>query len=242
MKKEEFIKPFERIREILRKEPLTRDDDLFLTWKFWRDLDPGIDDLTMKEFKSLFLAGYFGLPASITRLRALCQNQDPELRGTVTGKRTARSEIFKSFVKSFPSRQEIKDPDLIVIIDNLEADRALDIMATAIKADENAINGKSVKDMRIGKKENIKTQGEKYYSVGEYLAIHKKNMILPFNQAQRLKEISRKLNQENGLDNKIRNGSGVREGYRVEVFRFSILEKAFNELQKENETGPERVV
>lgn len=244
MKKEDFVKPFERIREILRKEPFSRDDDLFLTWKFWRSIDPGIDDLTMKEFKTLFLSGYFGLPASITRFRALCQNQDPELRGTTVGKRFDRAKIWKAYIQGYEKRgfsglppgRSLSDPDLQVIKDHIEGDRALEVLHKTTREKKTAVTNNKSFDMRIGKKDRVKTQGESYYSVGEFLALHKRGLTVPFEDVQRVKIAARRINEQNGLAEKIRNGTGVRIGYRFKVFRLSVLEKAVNEILKENET------
>jgi hypothetical protein len=244
MKKEDFTKPFERIREILRKEPFSRDDDLFLTWKFWRSIDPGIDDLTMKEFKTLFLSGYFGLPASITRLRALCQSQDPELRGTTVVKRFDRAKIWKAYIRGYEKRGfsglppggSLSDPDLQVIKDHIEGDHALEVLHKSTREEKTAvINNKSI-DMRIGKKDRVKTQGESYYSVGEFLSERRRGLTVPFEDVQRIKLAARRINEQNGLAEKIRNGTGHRKGYRIEVFRFSVLDKAVNKILKENET------
>jgi hypothetical protein len=135
-----------------------------------------------------------------------------------------------------PPGGSLSDPDLQVIKDHIEGDHALDILHKSTRKEKTSItNNKSI-DMRIGKQDRVKTQGESYYSVGEFLAERKRGLTVSFEDAQRIKLAARRINEQNGLAEKIKTGTGVRVGYRIEVFRLSILEKAVNEILKENET------
>lgn len=129
MDEKKFLKTAARVREILVREPYAREDDIYLTWLYWRDIDPDIDNLKMGEFKTLFLSGYFGLPASITRARALIQNKtNPELKGIFSEKkRSDRANTWRSwFASEGRKRSKPLNADLEIVSSALESDLVLE--------------------------------------------------------------------------------------------------------------------
>ena len=127
MSEKQFLKTAERVRCILERDPYSREDDIYLTWQYWKDLDPLLEDMTMRDFKVLFLSGYFGVPASVTRARALTQNKtNPELRARYNNRnREDRADIFRRFFSAYPLPP---GEDLEVVQNCFEGDLLLDEM------------------------------------------------------------------------------------------------------------------
>ena len=127
MSEKQFLKTAERVRGILERDKYSREDDIYLTWQYWKDLDPLLESMTMRDFKVLFLSGYFGVPASVTRARALTQNKtNPELRARYNNRnREDRADIFRRFFSAYPLPP---GEDLEVVRNSFEGDRFLEEM------------------------------------------------------------------------------------------------------------------
>ena len=99
-----------RLISILSTNPITRDDDLYLIWtyieslfedqKIERGFNRGFYNLSIAEFRDLFLSGRLGIPDSITRIRRLLQREFETLRGPYYGKRKDREVVIRSYMRS----------------------------------------------------------------------------------------------------------------------------------------------
>lgn len=262
MTEKQFLKTASRVQGILERDPFAREDDIYLTWQYWRDIDPGLDDLTMKEFKTLFLSGYFGLPASITRSRALIQNKtNPSLAGVWSkSKREERGESLRRYFAS----QGVADPlspDQEIISRSLEGDIVLDHLelfkkiknrlpapgsreisssddneiqgdARIAENDGKQVNNENDEDMKI-KKQVIK---EDFLSLGEYIPRLRiprdKTLIIDFKEANVLRDKIREICKQRGTPPKIKKGEGHREGLTLETFPESVIKEVFNQYLK----------
>lgn len=244
MNEKQFLRTASRVREILTLDEYAREDDIYLTWQYWKMIDPGLEDLTMKEFKSLFLGGYFGLPASVTRARALIQNKtNPELRGIVsTQYRNDRARTWTTwFSKYFGNRAVTLAPDLQVIANNLEdlkfikekpvdqdsIDRLRERCLEIVKKFD--VQPQKIDDMKQ-KKFNSKKQPN-LYSLGDYLREFKPAINPSIEDAAIIRQEARKINQERGIPVETRQGSGARERIALPLFQADVLEEAIKRFK-----------
>lgn len=244
MNEKQFLRTASRVREILSLDEYSREDDIYLTWQYWKLIDPGLEELSMREFKSLFLGGYFGLPASITRARALIQNKtNPELRGIVSDKiRRDRGRTWSTwFAKYFGGRPVTLSPDLQVIANNLEEltiikekpvdqeaiDQLRERCLSIVKKFD--VQPQKIDDMKQ-KKFNSKKQPE-LYSLGDYLRAFKPEINPSIEDAAIIREEAKKINKERGIPYETRQGSGAREGIALPLFQADVLAEAIKRFK-----------
>ena len=229
-----MLRIFSRVKDLLVKNPYSREDDIYLTWLYWRELDPDLDNRSMKEFKHLFLTGFFGLPASITRARAQIQNKtNPELKGILSGaERQARTESFRTWYKQNPG--VILTEELSMIRSLGDLDQAEKEMRLRKKLQRIDITRKSDKENQfIDTQKNrsmrqfkTKYPGEQYFTIEEFRLAHKRDIKIDQETANKILEYARLLNKQNLIPPKNRR---TRIGS-VEIFKYSILKEAFNYL------------
>jgi hypothetical protein len=255
MDERKFLKTAARVREILIREPYAREDDIYLTWLYWREIDPDIDNLKMSEFKTLFLSGYFGLPASITRARALIQNKtNPELKGIFSEKkRSDRANTWRSwFASEGRNRSKPLTADLEIVSSALEADLVLEklkeIRQAGIKPliseedhklaeqrEETIKQGLKYKVItetidEMKKDKNLLLRGEKWYTLGEFMAEFKPGLTIDFGTAERIRQAGNRMNRERGITPRLKPGTGIRDGIPVPTYRYTILDLAIKEI------------
>ena len=87
------------VRRILKNNPISRDNDKFLTTAHWMfemsRLDKNVEEITFLEFMELYCTNKLTDAQTITRLRRQLQMQEPELRGFKYNARMANQEKVK---------------------------------------------------------------------------------------------------------------------------------------------------
>ena len=90
------------VKEILEKEPITRDNDHLLILKVWATQNPRLRDhrATFWDFATGFKSGRYATPESVTRCRRKYQEKYPNLRGKNYQARQGEQENVKQQIKT----------------------------------------------------------------------------------------------------------------------------------------------
>lgn len=97
-----------KVKNILEKYPLSRDDDYYLVWMYWTDCGKNkqilLDYQTFKNLDNW---------DSITRARRYLQEKNENLRGEMYSKRKKLEEINRDIYAEDKKRSQTKNDDII---------------------------------------------------------------------------------------------------------------------------------
>ena len=98
----EILKVSVIVKELLIKEPQTRDNDELLTLKVWAKQNPKLrfNTYSFVDFAKGFLDNKYFKTESIRRSRQKLQQEIPSLRGEFYGVRQKQQEVVKKDLKS----------------------------------------------------------------------------------------------------------------------------------------------
>lgn len=101
------------VLDLLTKDPLTREDDIYLIWKCWKEEFKNIESISMWKFKKMLFRGELTHPGVIVLEKVIAQSDSLDLRAhkDCPGQYMpmARREFLNQYFKDNPDLKLNKD-------------------------------------------------------------------------------------------------------------------------------------
>ncbi len=248
MSKQKFLNTKKRVEDILVAEPYSREDDIFLTWRYWKTIRPDLESLSMLQFKRVFLEGDFGLPASITRARAQIQNKtNPSLKGMNASRKSDRAEFWTTWFRDNSEVEINSDLQVLKNYSKIETEDDLDLEeeksqeinkysdGVKLSPSENFnINTKQLAEeeelRRQLKKIDQEIQEDKYYTLDEYLEKYLVRISINKSTEKLILFQAHYLTQWYSLKSKLIQGKGINSELFIAAFKREILKESIEKV------------